>query len=225
MRSEKKTLIVLTPGFAKDELDSTCLPFLQRFLKNLKEIYPELNIIVLAFQYPYRKCSYKWNGIEIISFAGRNRRKLYKLLLWSRILNKLKKINRDHSIVGLLSLWCNECAWVGKRFSKKNNLKHYCWIWGQDARRGNKYVKRIHPSENELIALSDFLQTEFEKNFLVKPAYVIPPGIDATAFVSKNLKRDIDVLGAGSLIPLKQYDQFLYVLSELKKKFPDMPIG
>lgn len=222
MKAEAKTLIILTPGFPVSESDSTCLPFLQIFLKSLNENYPELNIIVLAFQYPYRNDSYYWNGIEVICFNGRNRRKLYKLVLWSRILRRLKKINRRHNIIGLLSLWLNECAWIGSRFAKKNNLKHYCWLWGQDAKSCNKYVKKINPSGNELIALSDFLQMEFEKNYSIRPSLVIPPGIDSTLFPNKNLVRDIDVLGVGSLIPLKGYKIFLELIYVLKKSFPDI---
>ncbi len=222
MKYKQKTLIILAPGFAASESDSTCLPLLQTILKSLKETFSELNIVVLAFQYPHRKGSYMWKGIEVISFDGRNRKKLYKPILWRRILNKLQQLNRDNNIIGLLSLWCHECAWVGKKFSKKNKLKHYCWIWGQDARQGNKYIKRIQPSEKELIALSDFLQSEFEKNYSVRPAYLIPPGIDGGLFQEENTSRSIEVLGAGSLIPLKRYDIFLDTVKELKKNFPNI---
>lgn len=222
MNAEKKTLIILSPGFAVNESDSTCLPFLQTFLKNLKQNFPELNVIVLAFQYPYRNDSFKWHGIEVICFNGRNRRKLYKLLLWSRILRRLKKINSENNIVGILSLWLNECALIGNSFSKKNNLKHYCWLWGQDAKPGNKYVKKISPSANELIALSDFLQSEFEKNYSTRPAHIIPPGVEYSLFPKDKLNRDIDIIGVGSLIPLKQYDLFLKIIFELKKTFPNI---
>ncbi|MBK9485561.1 MAG: hypothetical protein IPO01_10185 [Chitinophagaceae bacterium] len=58
----------------------------------------------------------------------------------------------------------------------------------------------------ELIALSDFLQTEFEKNYGIKPAFVIPPGIDSKQFISPIKEKDIDLLAAGSLIPLKQFE-------------------
>ncbi|HYM94231.1 MAG TPA: glycosyltransferase family 4 protein [Chitinophagaceae bacterium] len=224
MKIKKPTLIILTPGFATDETDSTCLPFLQIFLKKLKENYPELKILVLTFQYPFFKGLYIWEEIEIISFNGRNRKKLFKLVLWNRILRKLKKIHSENNIIGILSLWCGECAWIGKRFSRKYNLKHYCWLWGQDARKENKFVKRIHPDKSELIALSDFLQSEFEKNFLIRPVHVIPPGIDPGQFNTKKLSRDIDILGVGSLIPLKRYDEFLYAVSELKKDYPDIKV-
>src|SRR5574338_1216883 len=217
MNTKKRTFIILTPGFAANEADSTCLPFLQTLLKNIREIYPELNIIVLAFHYPFQKGSYKWQGTEVISFNGYRRNRFYKVLLWARIMNKLRMLHRTYDIIGLLSLWCSECAWIGKKFSQKNKLNHYCWLWGQDARPGNKYVKRIHPSKNELIALSEFLQSEFEKNYLIRPSHIIPPGIDVCTFSKQPSKKSIDILGVGSLIPLKQYHIFIAIIGELKK--------
>ena len=53
MNDKQKTFVILTPGFAKDEADSTCIPTQQNFVRALKELYPQLNIIILAFDYPY----------------------------------------------------------------------------------------------------------------------------------------------------------------------------
>ena len=61
---------------------------------------------------------------------------------------------------------------------------------------------------------------EFEKNYGIRPAHMIPNGIDPRIFSEPVLERDIDVLGAGSLIPLKRYDLFLDIIKELKKQIP-----
>ena len=53
MRPDNDTIIILTPGFPASVADSTCLPMQQHFVKTLKQLYPDLNIIVLSFQYPY----------------------------------------------------------------------------------------------------------------------------------------------------------------------------
>ena len=220
MKNEKPTIIILTPGFAADEMDSTCLPVQQTFVKALKENFSKLNIIILSFQYPFFRDEYKWHGVDVICLNGRNRKKLYRLLLWRRAIKQLNNIYTENSVIGLLSFWCGECAWIGKKFGQKHDLKHYCWLWGQDAKKGNKFVKWMRPSENELIALSDFLQSEFERNYSVRPAHVIPPGIDTRQFNSRNNIRDIDILGAGSLIPLKQFNIFISIISDLTKYFP-----
>ncbi len=218
----KATLIILTPGFPESEADSTCLPMQQQFVRVLKEIYPELDIVVLTFQYPYHQQEYNWFGIKVIPFGGKNKGGLKKLLLRSKINSTLKKLYSERKIAGLFSFWYNECAFIGKNFGDKYSIKHYSWILGQDARKGNKYPKLLPPRSNELVALSDFIQNEFEKNHGIKPQFVIPPGIDETLFDDLPGGKDIDVLGVGSLIPLKQYDIFLEVIAEIKKQIPEI---
>jgi glycosyltransferase involved in cell wall biosynthesis len=218
--SKDETLVILTPGFPKDEADSTCLPMQQSFVKSLKEIYPQPNIIILSFQYPYHKKKYNWFDLTVIPFGGRNKGGLSRLFLRKKINAKLKEINRVNKITGLLSFWYNECALVGKRFADKHRIKHFCWILGQDARKENKYPGKIAPRATELIALSDFVQDEFDKNHSIRPQRVIPPGIDPKQFTTSTKEKDIDILAAGSLIPLKQYDIFIKVVAEIKKQLP-----
>jgi len=220
MNDKPKTFVILTPGFAKDESDSTCIPTQQNFVRALKELYPQLNIIILAFDYPYIKKKYQWFNNTVVSFNGRNRGGFSKLLLRRKIFSALNKIHASNNIVGLLSFWYVECAFIGKKFADKNGLKHICWMCGQDAKKGNKYVQRIPLKTDELAALSDFLQDEFEKNYGIKPHCVIPPGINPIQFSKSIQQRDIDILGAGSLIPLKQYEIFINVIAALKKEMP-----
>jgi glycosyltransferase involved in cell wall biosynthesis len=217
-----KTLVILSPGFAKDEQDTTCLPAQQVFVKAVNKNFPSLQIIILAFQYPRIKKKYKWFGNTIISLNGAERKRIFRLLLWWRIYKDLKKIKKENSLIGLLSFWCNECALVGKIFSKRNHLKHFIWLLGQDAKKNNPYVKRIKPVPHELIAMSDFLSETFFKNHKIKPEHIIPNGVDTKMFSAAAAMKKIDILGAGSLIPLKQYDVFIQVIFEIKKIMPDI---
>jgi glycosyltransferase involved in cell wall biosynthesis len=66
--------------------------------------------------------------------------------------------------------------------------------------------------------LSDFIQDEFEKNHGVRPQFVVPPGIDASLFDNPIHERNIDILGVGSLIRLKQYEIFVEVVAKLKSE-------
>ncbi len=222
--SNKEILIILSPGFPESEADSTCLPMQQQFVKALKEMYPGLDIVVLTFQYPYHQKEYKWFEVKVIPFGGRNKGGLQKLLLRKKINSTLKKLFRERKVAGVFSFWYNECAFIGKRFADKYGVKHYCWILGQDARKGNRYPKLLPPLSNELVALSDFIQNEFERNHGIKPRFVIPPGIDETLFARIPKEKDIDLLGVGSLIPLKQYDIFLEIAAELKKQMPGIKV-
>lgn len=218
MNKDKKTLVILTPGFAKDETDSTCLPLQQQLIKALKEINPQLNIIILSFNYPFHTEKYTWFNTTIIPFNNKTRG-LHKLLLRLKVNSVLKNIHKESSIAGLLSFWYGECAAIGSRFANKHDLKHFCWILGQDAKKENRYPLRSRLRSDELVALSDFLQTEFEKNHGVKPGHLIPAGIN-TQFFNNEKEKDIDILAVGSLIRLKQYDIFVETVAEIKKQIP-----
>jgi len=220
--SKADTLVILSPGFAANEADSTSVPPQQVFVRNLKQNFPQLNVIVLAFQYPYSASEYQWSGVTVISFGGRNRGNIFRIFNWIRVWRKLRQLKRQYNIIGLLSFWMGECALIGSRFAKKNKLKHYIWILGQDAKPWNKYFEYIEPKADEVIALSDFIADEFDRNYHVKPAHVITTGIDPSMFGTHRSERDIDILGAGSLIPLKQYYLLVNIVSILRYTFPNI---
>ena len=220
MQRQHKTLIILSPGFPANETDSTCMPFPQLFVRKLKELNPSLNIIVLAFQYPYTNNCYQWNNIKVYPFNGRNKAGFKRLLLWRSVWTQLKKIIDENEILGILNLWLGESAFMGKYAAKKYQLKNFTWLLGQDARQGNRYFRRIRPVAQNLVALSDFIAAEFYNNYHIKPAYIIPPGIDTQNSQPLPATRNIDIMGAGSLIELKQFNIFINVVAALIKKHP-----
>ena len=222
MSKSGKTLVILSPGFPKDEMDATCLPFLQQFILELKIQVPGLQLMVLAFDYPLVRSGYHWNTIRVFSFNGWKKGRIAKLYTWWLVLRKMRKIRRENDVIGILSLWYGPCAFVGNRFAKRNRLKHFCWIQGQDAKKGNRYVPLTKLSSCELIAISDFTQSDFEKNYGIKPGSVIPAGINRAVFNVPGQIRSIDILGVGSLIPLKQYSLFVEILSLVKRYKPDV---
>jgi len=222
MTELKKTLVILSPGFPKNEADSTCIPPQQVFVRNLKLLYPALNIIVLTFEYPFHSSSYQWNNISVIAFGGANKGGLTRLNNWRRVWLTLKRLNKQNQLVGLLSFWMGDCAFIANRFAKKHGLKHFCWILGQDARPGNKYFRWTKPKAENLVALSDFMSTEIKNNYSITPAYVIPVGIDPKLFGEPSRTRDIDILGVGSLIPLKLYSLLINMIGTLHIYFPNI---
>jgi len=220
MENKPETLVILSPGFPANEADTTCMPPMQLFTKALKDVCPGLNVIVIAFQYPHIRGEYDWNGIKVIALGGQNRGKLHRLRTWQKAWTVLRKLKREYNLMGLLSFWLGDCAFVASCFAKRNRLTYYTWLLGQDAKAGNKYVNWIKPPGHTLIALSDFIVREFRHNYGIWISQVIPVGIDPTLFQTAPVKRDIDLLGAGSLIPLKQYHLFVEAVAFLKKSFP-----
>jgi glycosyltransferase involved in cell wall biosynthesis len=222
MKNKQETLVILSPGFPKNEADSTCMPPQQIFVKALKKICPGLKIIVITFQYPFDAKTYRWNGVKVIAIGGHNKGGISRAVTWIKAWQTLKELNKKYKLIGVLSFWLGECAFVGSCFANRRRLPHYSWLLGQDAKKGNKYFKWIKPRADSLIALSDFIVKEFKKNYGVAPLHVIPVGIDTSLFLPAPKKRDIDILGAGSLIPLKQYPVFVDAISYLKQFFPEI---
>jgi len=222
MSRDNKTLIILIPGFPANEDDSTCVPFPQAFAKNIKQTNPDLKIKVLAFQYPFSDGVYEWYGVEVHAFNGRNRGGFSRLLLWRTIWSRLKSICQEDQVMGILSFWMGESALIAKYAANKYHIRSFTWLMGQDARKNNRYVSIINPKRESLIALSDFLADEFYKNYRVRPANTIPPGIVIDSFPLKLSIRKIDILGVGSLIPLKQFDRLIKLVALLAKSNADI---
>jgi glycosyltransferase involved in cell wall biosynthesis len=220
MGEQLETLVILSPGFPENEADTTCLPAHQVFVRALNRTFPRLKIIIIAFQYPFAASEYCWNGNTVISLNGSKHRKLKRLFFWVKAWKTLKLIEMQNRVKGLLSFWLNEYALIGKHFGRMYKIRHYCWVTGQDAKKGNFYARLMRPTADELFAMSDFLANQFYKNYNIKPQLVIPNGIDIELFSSQKRQRCIDVLAAGSLIPLKQYHIFIEVVKLLADEVP-----
>ncbi|MES2274846.1 MAG: glycosyltransferase [Bacteroidota bacterium] len=216
------TLVILTPGFPKDESDTTCLPLQQTLVKAIKRNYPEMEVLILSFQYPFKSRRYSWNSISVKAFGGKGRGKLFRVYNWVKVWFAFKRIRKEYDVIGLLSFWLGECAFIGEKFAKAYNLKHYCWVLGQDAKPNNRYYKMTKMDGSSLLALSDFLASNIYINYGVMPQHIIPGGIDAGQFNNEHNERRIDVLGAGSLISLKQYHLFIEVICRLRHRFPQV---
>lgn len=220
MSGKPKTLVILSPGFPKNEEDTTCLPLQQVLLKTIKKNHPELELLVIAFQYPFQKKNYSWHGIPVMAFGGKGRPNVFRAYNWARIWAALKGVNKKREIQGILSFWIGECAFIGERFARSHGLKHYCWILGQDAKAGNRYYHLARMREESLLAISDFIASNMYINYGAMPRRVITGGLDKTMFPENKSDRDIDVLAVGSLISLKQYHLFVEVVCRLRRKHP-----
>ena len=220
MKTER-TIVILSPGFPENEADSTCLPTQQLLASALHHLNGSVK--VLTFQYPFTNQPYQWNGIDVIPFNGQNKNKLARLTTWIKVWRELKKLRKQEKF-HMLSFWCTECALIGKWFAKMHKLKHLIWISGQDARKQNDFVRVIQPKTNELVAMSLFLKDQFEKNHGITPSHIIPNAIDPSIFPPLPSTRNIDIMAAGSLIPLKQYHILVDLASELIKHHPNLKI-
>jgi 1,2-diacylglycerol 3-alpha-glucosyltransferase len=224
MKEKQQTLVLLTPGFARDETDTTWIPVLQFFVRSLTKQYPALQVIILTFQYPFSSGEYLFHGVRVIGFNGRNRGKPYRWLVWGKVWLTLTRLQRQYQLVGILSFWFTDCGFIGSLFSRRYRVKHFTWLLGQDVRAGNKFLSLLKPRAESLIVLSDAMAIELFKNYSIKPRHIIPFGVDAAIFPAGQQERTIDIMGAGSLIPLKRYDLFLEVIDKLRVSFPNLRV-
>ncbi len=70
--------------------------------------------------------------------------------------------------------------------------------------------------------MSGFLARQFYTNYGVKVTRVITNGIDTELFVKQPQYRGIDILAAGSLIPLKQYHIFVETVRLIRNELPQL---
>jgi len=221
MNEKRKALIILTPGFPKDEQDTTCIPFLQDYVKALAYIHPEIKVSVLAFQYPFKKSTYKWNLADIYS-AGGGTKYLNRIFVWMRIYNRLKRLHRENTIITVHSFWLTECTLIAQRFCKRTGIKHVAYAVGQDVLKRNKYLPLLDYLSMKVVAMSESIAKKFKEQTGQNLQYIIPSGVNTNIIGSNNNKRDIDIIGIGALTPLKNYNLFIDIINSLKANFPNI---
>lgn len=212
-----KHIVFLTPGFAQNEQDTTTIPAIQEYIIALKKEQPELKITIISFQFPYTTKAYNWQNCSVIPLNGKNK-KYKKIHIWNKAYQTLKKINDENPIFILHSFWLGECAFVGNLFSNKFNIKHICTIMGQDIKKKNLYLKLLPIQKMNLVCISDNQQQQFFKSQSLQPK-IISWGIDPARFTN-SITKTIDIIGVGSLIPLKNYALFIDIIFELNKIRP-----
>jgi len=218
MRSENHVLL-LTPGFPKDENDFLCVPPVQDFLLKYKELFPNTKFSVITFQYPYEKRNYSWNGISVCSLGGNNSR-IKKLLVWKDVIKKAKQINKEFPVTSIHTFWFGECALIGNYLSSYFNCNHICTLMGQDVHSSNYYLRFINKDKINIISLSRNQSEAFYKVSKRKVDDEIFWGIENQDYNISD-KREIDLLAVGSLIQLKNYSLLIKALAEIVKIFPN----
>lgn len=214
MTPKNKHIVILTPGFAENETDTTCIPALQIYADALRK-HSGNEVSIITLHYPKKKEAYHWNSIPVYALNGSSF--FSKILLWKKAYTILKQIHSKKKITHLHSFWLGECAFVGHWFSKRNKIDHITTLMGQDALKGNSYSKILPLKKMKLITLSGFHQKTFEDNYNIATE-IIPWGVTQKKVPSS--EKTIDIIGVGSLIPLKNYALFITVIHQIHQTKP-----
>jgi glycosyltransferase involved in cell wall biosynthesis len=218
MKKSKKHIVLITPGFPSNEMDTSCIPALQIFCKALIK-NEELKLSVITLHYPFTTKSYAWNSIDVHPLGFQNRPSI-PLISGRKVKNRIRDIHSKDPVDLLHSFWLGECSLAGYQFSRKNSIDHIITLMGQDARKGNRYARLLPVKEMNIISLSKFQQDLFYENYRAEST-LIPWGVDSKS-ISPSAEKTIDVIGIGSLIPLKDYSAFIKIIHKLKVDFPDI---
>jgi glycosyltransferase involved in cell wall biosynthesis len=226
MMEKKKAVVLLVPGFPANEQDTTCLPFLQQFCLSFSLVRPDIELQVISFQYPFISGYYTWNGIKVFCVGGKSQ-KSNRLFTWFKVFIQLLKIKKKYDLAAINSFWMTECALVGQWFSILFKIKQVVYVIGQDALKSNRYLRLINLPKNgsdmekmKIIAMSENLVNQFFESTGYTIQHIIPAGIDINKINQTFEIRIIDILGVGSLTPLKNYLLFTEIINELKNAFP-----
>jgi glycosyltransferase involved in cell wall biosynthesis len=221
MKSDRH-IVILTPGFPKNEKDENCMPYMHVFIEYLNANYKGYYVSIITLQYPHHEIEYSWNNIPVYGCGGHDRKFPRRILTWLRCLKYFKRINAIKRVHIIHSFWLNECAWLGNHLSKKYNTKHLCTLMGQDVKRPNIYFNLLPLRQMHLVAVSNFQKKVFFEQTGLQAAVVIPWGINPNSEFINNSNPDIDVLGVGSLLPIKNYTLFIELIKDLKKDYPSL---
>jgi glycosyltransferase involved in cell wall biosynthesis len=212
-----KHIMLLVPGFPKDEEDFNCIPPLQEFLIKFQQHFPDVEISVIPFQYPFHTNHYKWNSIKVFPLGGKNS-KAKKPFLWLDAVHTANRIYKSAGTDVIHSLWLGECAMIGNVLSKRFTCTHICTLMGQDVKKSSKYLRISKNKNTKIIALSKNQSEQFYNLTNRNVDSTIHWGIDNQLF--ENTERDLDLLAVGSLTPLKNYSLFVNIVAKVKKTFP-----
>lgn len=198
----------ITPGFPSNEDDTTCIPALQLYARNLS--LSGYKVTVITTQYPFSDEPYLWHNIQVIPCNGANN-KLKKLLLPQRIFRIASRLHKTTPIDLIHSFWLNETTLWANHVARKLNVPIVATAMGQEAQLSATYLQKIKRSKIPVIALSEFQASDLQKRG-ISPSTIIQWGTEAIAVQKKR----IDLISVGNLIPLKQTDYFISICRELK---------
>ena len=221
MENYKKHILILTPGFPKDENDDNCIPPFQIFLENFKGTYDDWKISVVTLHYPKNKLKYDWHNIDVFTCGGNDASFPKRFKFWKEAISYAKKITEEFPISLVHSFWLGECALLGSVISNRYKIPHINTLMGQELNNSNKYLKFITLKKMKVIALSERQALIFKNKTRREVDEIIPWGVRANE-INANEMRDIDIIGVGSLTSLKNFELFIEVLNEVKKNFPDI---
>jgi glycosyltransferase involved in cell wall biosynthesis len=218
VRSETN-LVLLSPGFADGEQDTTSMPALQLYAGTLAEQHPEIKVHIVTTQFPFKKGNYLWHGIPVYSAGGKNG-KWNRLMTWARVLRHLYGLRRRGHVDLIHAFWLTEASFIAMFFRLLTGTPALTTAMGQDVKRNNRYLPILNLFGPRTVLISEFQRAFLEHRKGIRIANTIPFGIDPPYYTELPAERPTDILAVGSLNRIKNYPEFLEVVKRITEEFP-----
>ncbi len=211
-------IALITPGFPRDEEDTSCIPPLQIALRRLRQRRPDIRVTVSALHYPDTLHSYRWHGFEVLPAGGANRPLPLRLPALARVSNAICRRHAKDPFDAVHALWLSDTAMVGWWAARRMGLPLIVTVMGQDARPTNRWLKVLPLRSARLTAVSERASAELGHSIGRAADVVIPWGLDPPGTEPPGWNdRTIDLLGVGSLTENKDYGVLIRTAAELAR--------
>lgn len=205
-----KHIAFITPGFAADESDTTCITALQLLVEELTA--KGVRITVFALHYPFVDTPYSWKGVNVFPINGRNRSFYKYFRLFARLKKTFLGVHSNDPFAAIHAFWLNEATLFAQELGRKTDLPVLATTMGQDSLKTNRYLKRLNFQELwEVIAPCRFQADVLQRNTGVQ-ATIVPFGVREGA---QTHQKKHDIIGVGNLIEVKNFDYFMDVCKAL----------
>ncbi|MBX2817436.1 MAG: glycosyltransferase family 4 protein [Saprospiraceae bacterium] len=214
-------VLILTPGFAEDEGDTTCLVYLQKYVQGL--IHRGVRVTILTLHYPMREVKYSWHGAEVTSLGGSNIPYAQRLPLWRKAINRAKSLIRSNGCQVMHSMWLRECTLLGSWISRSCAIPHIFTAMGTDVLPHiNRFLWFRMFFRGGMVFVSDFHRSQYPYKGQAEQ-HIIPWGMPSYLGPIKQ-EREIDILFVGFMSEVKRGALFLEVLRQVVDQRPDLRV-
>ncbi len=208
--------LIFTPGFAVDEMDSTCIPALQDYLKELGR--RKIRATIVSLNYP-ENSEYSWFGHNVFSLGWGNPGKLIKRMKLNHVPQELSGYLEGKTFDIVHSMWMTDASYMASVCATHLSLPHVITLMGQDV-EPSWYSKRILKQKPEVVSISDFQLKRAKALCEIKK--VIPWGIEKITCESG--ERTVDIVTIGWLNTTKQVHQTVELTRKLVHEFPELRV-
>lgn len=210
-------IALVTPGFPADEQDSDCIPALQDYVLALRAAHPDWRISIFALHYPARRVPYQWHGLDVLPIGGDNARLPRRLLAQLQLLAALYRAGPFDLIH---AFWLGECAGVARLAARLCAAPLVVTLMGQEVRQTSRWRALLAKPGVTGVAVSAFQRRVLRETGGPDVGHVIPWGV---APVEQPVSPpQIDLLGVGNLIPVKDPLAFVRIVARLAESRPDL---